>query len=52
MDTGDSKIDTLMASFLNDLYRKGLAEFAYFNRLDLSGLIDFEVNTIDPPATN
>lgn len=50
LDTGDSKIDTLMASFLNDLYRKGLAEFAYFNRLDLSGLIDFEVNTIDPPA--
>lgn len=44
IDMGDIKIDGLVANFLNDLYEKGLAEFAYVNRLDLTGLIDFGVN--------
>lgn len=51
MDTGESKISGLMASFLKELYVKGLAEFAYINRLDLSGLIDFEVNAEDPTGS-
>lgn len=45
IDTGESKIGAIMSGFLNELYLKGLGEFAYVNRLDLSGLIDFEVNT-------
>jgi hypothetical protein len=44
IDTGDIKIDGLFANFLNDLYVKGLAEFAYVNSLDLTGLIDFGVS--------
>ena len=44
IETGESNIDGVMAGFLNELYLKGLGEFAYINRLDLSGLIDFEVN--------
>ena len=45
IDTGEVKTDGLMATFLNELYLKGLGEFAYMNRLDLTGLIDFGVNT-------
>ena len=45
IDTGENKIDRTMAAFLKELYLEGLAEFAYINRLDLTGLIDFEVNT-------
>lgn len=44
IDTGESRIDEVMAGFLNELYLNGLAEFAYINGLDLSGLIDFGVN--------
>jgi hypothetical protein len=51
IDTGESKIDRTMSGFLNELYLKGLGEFAYVNRLDLSELIDFEVNTDRPSAT-
>ncbi len=47
IDTGESKISGLMAVFLKELYLKGLAEFAYINKLDLTGLIDFEVNADD-----
>jgi len=45
MDTGESKIGRIMSGFLNELYLQGLGEFAYVNRLDLTGLIDFETNT-------
>ena len=51
IDTGESKIDRSMAAFLNELYLQGLAEFAYINRLDLTGLIDFEVNSYGAPVT-
>jgi len=44
IDTGESRVDSVMAGFLNELYLNGLAEFAYVNGLDLSGLIDFGVN--------
>ena len=42
IDTGDSKIDGVMAEFLKDLYLLGLGEFAYINKLDLTELINFE----------
>ena len=45
IDTCQSRIDRNMADFLNGLYRNGLAEFAYVNGLDISGLIDFAVNS-------
>ena len=45
IDPGKSRIDETMAEFLNDLYLHGLGEFAYINQLDLSGLINFEVNS-------
>jgi len=47
IDTGESKIDGTMSRFLNELYLQGLGEFAYINKLDLSGLIDFEININD-----
>ena len=50
IDTGKSKIGGIMSAFLNELYLKGLGEFAYINRLDLSGLIDFKVNADETPA--
>ena len=50
INTGESKIDGIMSRFLNELYLQGLGEFAYINQLDLSGLIDFEVNTSDVAA--
>ncbi len=34
-------IDRAIADFLNDLYIKGLAEFAFCNDIDLNSLIDF-----------
>lgn len=45
IDPGKSSIDSAMAAFLNDLYLQGLGEFAHINQLDLSGLINFEINT-------
>ena len=45
IDTGEIKINEVMAGFLNELYLKGLGEFAFVNGLDISGLIDFEVNS-------
>jgi len=50
MDTGESQVGQVMAGFLNELYLKGLGEFAYVNRLDLSGLIDFEINIDEAPV--
>jgi hypothetical protein len=49
IDTGAIAIDDVMAAFLNELYQNGLAEFAYTNKLDLTGLIDFEVNSGERP---
>ncbi|HEY5776393.1 MAG TPA: endonuclease domain-containing protein [Xanthomonadales bacterium] len=51
IDTGESRLDRVMAEFLNDLYLNGLAEFAYVNQLDLHGLIDFEINTGETAGT-
>ncbi len=48
IDTGDSNIDELQSGFLNELYAQGLAEFAYVNELDLSGLINFERSGGEP----
>jgi len=50
IDPGESRIDTVVAEFLNELYMKGLGEFAYINQLDLSGLINFEVNIKPTPG--
>lgn len=49
IDTGKSKINECMSGFLNELYIQGLGEFAYINKLDLSALIDFKVNTHETP---
>lgn len=50
IDPGENKIDHVMACFLNDLYAHGLGEFAHINKLDISGLINFEPNTDLPPV--
>lgn len=51
IDLGTSVVDELVAGFLNELYEQGLAEFAYVNRLDLSGVINFCPNVDEtPPA--
>jgi len=42
--------DPLLAGFLSNLYRQGLAEFAYVNELNLAGKIDFKGNGISPGA--
>jgi len=47
IDPGTNRLDTASACFLNGLYEQGLAEFAYLNRLDLSGVINFAANTKD-----
>lgn len=52
IDTGKSRIDGVVADFLNTLYMQGLGEFAYINQLDLSGLINFEVNIDETPGVN
>jgi len=49
VDTGDSRVDGVMAGFLDELYLNGLAEFAYVNGLDLTGLIDFAANINTEP---
>ena len=50
IDPGTSNMDPVVAEFLQQLYTQGLGEFAYVNKLDLSGLIRFESNTDEPPA--
>ena len=49
IDTGESKIDSVVAGFLNELYVQGLGEFAYINELDLSGLIHFDAKVDKSP---
>ena len=49
IDTGESKIDSVVAGFLNELYVQGLGEFAYINQLDLSGLIHFDAKVDKSP---
>ena len=51
IDTRDNRIDAKLAEFLNELYLQGLGEFAYINQLDLTGLINFEVNSEVMPGT-
>jgi len=48
INTENSKLDELLAGFLNELYLQGLGEFAYINELDLSGLINFEATNNEP----
>ena len=50
IDTDGSKLDGVVAGFLNELYVQGLGEFAYINQLDLSGLINFETNIDKSPV--
>jgi len=50
IDPGESRIDGIMAGFLNELYLQGLGEFAYINQLDLTGVINFEVNINETPS--
>ena len=50
IDPCENKIDGVMASFLNELYIQGLGEFAYVNKLDLSGLINFVSNADESPV--
>lgn len=44
IDTGTCSLDQVLANFLNELYLRGLGEFAHVNQLDLTGLIDFSAN--------
>lgn len=44
IDTGDHRVDAGTALFLENLYTRGLAEFAHVNALDLEGQIRFPVN--------
>ena len=50
IDLAGCRVEEPLAGFLNELYQQGLAEFAYVNELDLSGLIKFEANTNTAPA--
>jgi hypothetical protein len=45
INTDGCQVEDSLAGFLNELYKKGLGEFAYVNQLDLSELIRFEANT-------
>jgi hypothetical protein len=45
IDLGGSRVDRESAAFLQELYERGLAEFAFVNRLDLDGVIDFQPNS-------
>ncbi len=44
IDTGEHAVDAGAALFLENLYTRGLAEFAHVNGLDLEGKIRFPVN--------
>jgi hypothetical protein len=41
IDAGGIMLDDLLVDFLNELYEKGLGEFAHVNQLDISSLIMF-----------
>jgi UDP-N-acetyl-alpha-D-muramoyl-L-alanyl-L-glutamate epimerase len=47
----DQPVRAKTLAMLRDLYRCGLGEFAYRNRLDLSGL-EFRAEVLDGPPTN
>lgn len=48
---GDDRLDPALSGFLNELYTRGLGEFAYVNQLDLSGLSLFQANTNAAPRS-
>ncbi len=50
IDSDRARIDTTTADFLNELYVRGLGEFAYLNNLDISSLCRFVTN-IDDTST-
>ncbi len=49
-DSSSLNID--LSNFLNELYLRGLGEFAHVNQLDLSTLTLFEANTHDAPLSH
>jgi hypothetical protein len=51
IDAGETRVDEVLADFLNELYVNGLGEFAHINQLDLSAMVNFEVNTDSGSAT-
>jgi len=51
IDAGECRINATMSGFLAELYEQGLGEFAYVNQLDLSGLINFGINSDLPTAS-
>jgi hypothetical protein len=44
IDTSACDVDDALAAFLEQLYRKGLAEFAHVNQLDMGGAVGFKAN--------
>lgn len=50
IDVGKCRLDDSLADFLNTLYMQGLGEFAYFNDIDLTGIIRFEPDADDIEA--
>ena len=50
IEVGESRLDGVVTGFLNELYVQGLGEFAYINKLDLSGLTKFTVNADQFPT--
>jgi hypothetical protein len=50
MDLSQCHVEPGLADFLTELYQQGLAEFAYVNQLDLSGLMRFLYNTEETKA--
>jgi UDP-N-acetyl-alpha-D-muramoyl-L-alanyl-L-glutamate epimerase len=51
IDLGDTALTPLEHDFLRDFYLNGLAEFAYRNALDLSGLTLTGPTSTGPPST-
>jgi hypothetical protein len=45
MEPGDLPLDEDLMEFLNSLYIKGLAEFAYVNEIELESRVNFTVNS-------
>jgi len=50
INCGENRVDQLLAGFLNELYIRGLGEFAYVNQVDISSLVDFRANADDAPG--
>ncbi|MFT5139377.1 MAG: hypothetical protein ACI9H8_001782 [Lysobacterales bacterium] len=47
MDPGDLLLDKDLAEFLNTLYVRGLAEFAYTNNIELDSKVNFPINSAE-----